>query len=132
MDLFPLKKLPFGVPQEVGSPQPFCSIHHPEFKGFDRVQICLHLAKVGRPKNLVDLFPLKKLPYGVPHEFGSPYLFCSICRAEFNVADRLQIDLQLAKLWGLKIWWICSPSKNSILECPTKSAPHTLSPFWRY
>ena len=68
------------------------------------------------PKNLESLFPLKNLPFGVPHEVGSLHLFCSIRRAKLKVVDRVKIGLQLAKLWSLKTSVDLFPSKFSPLE----------------
>ena len=50
------------------------------------------IGKVMGPQNLVDLFPLKKLHFGVPHEVSSPYPF-SVLEILIVVENGLILDL---------------------------------------
>ena len=71
---FPPQKAPFCSAHDVGHLHHFCQSRCRAFNGFDRAKIGLHLAKLGRIKNLVD-FPPQKLPFGVPRESPAQHKF---------------------------------------------------------
>ena len=56
----PSKNSPLECLYELDHLYHFCGACRLAFNGFDRVKIGLHLAKSGRPKNLVDSPPPKK------------------------------------------------------------------------
>ena len=96
--IFPLKKVPFGVPPRSRFRRPFLfGRSHCVQRRWPRTDRP-SFGKVMGPEKFGGFFPLKKLPFAVPAESWRWQSIFPVCEAEFNKLDRVRKSFSVPEI----------------------------------